>query len=217
MKSMTCQQLIENIDDYLDGLSPESSRIDEHVASCADCQNRIARERRLRADLASYSVASVPRPDAGFFDRAIAKAIQQHGHQRIRKNWLRGLGGALAAGLAIWLSAGHWMDQGVSPAPAPPQITMTLDEPRTVNLVFSSAIELRDTTLTLILPSGIEVSGFAGQREISWITSLREGRNVLPLKLVAVSPQGGELMATLQHEDDNKIFKMQITVTDSSS
>jgi hypothetical protein len=34
----------------------------------------------------------------------------------------------------------------------------------------------------------------------------------LPLTLIATSPVGGELLATLQHEDDNKIFRLQVTV-----
>ncbi len=66
--------------------------------------------------------------------------------------------------------------------------------------------------MTVRLPEGIEVDGFAGQREITWMTTLKEGRNILPLRLVATSSFGGELLATLQHEDDNKIFRLQVSV-----
>jgi hypothetical protein len=43
------------------------------------------------------------------------------------------------------------------------------------------------------------------------MTSLREGRNVLPLTLIATAPVSGELMATLRHEDDDKTFRLQVT------
>ena len=62
-----------------------------------------------------------------------------------------------------------------------PGVTMALEEPRTVNLVFASAEALVDATMTVSLPPGVEIEGFAGQREITWMTSLKEGRNVLPL------------------------------------
>ena len=54
----------------------------------------------------------------------------------------------------------------------------------------------------LFLPDGIEIDGFAGQRVITWRTSLKAGSNILPLTLIATSPLGGELLATLQHEDE---------------
>ena len=93
-----------------------------------------------------------------------------------------------------------------------PAIAMTLEEPRTVNLVFSSATALANATMTVVLPQGLEVVGFAGQQEITWMTSLTEGKNILPLTLIATSPQGGELMATLRHEDDDKTFRVQVTI-----
>ena len=89
---------------------------------------------------------------------------------------------------------------------------MTLEEPRTLNLVFSSATALANATMTVVLPQGVEVEGFAGQREITWMTSLTAGKNVLPLTLIATSPQGGELVATLRHEDDDRSFRVRVTV-----
>ena len=89
---------------------------------------------------------------------------------------------------------------------------MTLEEPRTFNLVFSSATALANATMTVTLPPGIEIEGFAGQREITWMTSLVEGKNVLPLTLIATSSQGGELLASLEHEDDDRMFRVQVSI-----
>ena len=61
-----------------------------------------------------------------------------------------------------------------------------------MNLVFSSAEALDSATLTVTLPAGVELEGFPGQSEITWETSLAEGRNLLPLRLIAVAPAGGE-------------------------
>jgi hypothetical protein len=94
-----------------------------------------------------------------------------------------------------------------------PGVTMALEEPRTVNLVFSSTSALESAMLTVSLPEGIELAGFPGQREISWETSLNEGKNLLPLKLVALTATGGELLARLEHDDRNRTFRLQVDVT----
>lgn len=214
---MPCQQLNDIFDDYVDGLRADAASLDRHVAGCSDCRQRVAQEHRLRAALADYGSASVPQPDSEFFARALAVAVQDRGRKQHNRGWIKGFGSALAAGLVLWLVAGDWMQPREQSPAAQLQVTMAIENPRTINLVFSSANELSDATLTVSLPPGIEIQGFRGQREISWITSLREGRNVLPLKLIAISPQGGELLATLQHENDNKTFRLQVTVTQTAS
>jgi hypothetical protein len=94
-----------------------------------------------------------------------------------------------------------------------PEVTMALAEPRTVNLVFASTTALDSATLTVSLPDGIELDGFPGQREITWETSLREGKNLLPLTLVALTPAGGELLARLEHKDRDRTFRLRVDVT----
>ncbi len=170
-------------------------------------------DRELAALLADYGDASVPAPAEGFYDRALARAVQE-GHKRQRRHWvMSGFGGAVAAAMALWIVSGVFFPTPEIDAPAVPSVTMALEQPQTFNLVFSSATPLDNATMTVHLPEGIEVDGFAGQREITWMTSLNEGRNILPLTLVATAPVSGELLATLQHEDDDKSFRLQVTVT----
>ena len=66
--------------------------------------------------------------------------------------------------------------------------------------------------MTVLLPEGIEMSGFPGQREVTWETSLRAGKNLLPLKLIATSPYGGEVLATLRHDDRGRTFRLRVDV-----
>jgi hypothetical protein len=125
---------------------------------------------------------------------------------------MTGAGGAIAAGLVLWMLGGMFLKAPEIAGPAMPSIVMTLEEPRTINLVFSSATALANATMTVILPQGVEVMGFAGQREITWMTSLTKGKNILPLTLIATSPKGGELMATLRHDGDDRTFRVRVTV-----
>ena len=211
---MSCTHINEKLDDYIDGVlhDAEIASLDEHIESCDSCRATIEAEQSLRGLLKDLPV---PTPDAAFFDRALAKATHV-GARRQRNRWIMtGFGGAIAAGLVAWIIGGTLLQtsEGIDPAANIPGITMALEEPRTVNLVFSSATVLNDAVLTVNLPAGIEVEGFAGQREITWMTSLQAGKNILPLKLIATTPHGGELLATLEHDDRHRTFRIRVNVT----
>ena len=157
----------------------------------------------------------MPAADAGFYDQALVRATHE-GSRRQRNRWLlTGFGGAIAARFAVWMIAGTLFTNPELPdaGAAIPGVTIALEEPRTVNLVFASAISLDSATLTVSLPDGIELDGFPGQREITWETSLSEGRNLLPLTLIALTPTGGELLAHLEHDDRDRTFRLRVDVT----
>lgn len=169
-------------------------------------------DQAIQALLKDYPM---PEADAGFFDQALVRATHE-GTRRQRNRWLMtGFGSAVAAGVALWMISMVFLAAPELPTtePAIPGITMTLAEPQTVKLVFASAQALDSATLTVRLPDGIELSGFPGQREVTWQTSLAEGRNLLPLKLIATSPIGGEVFATLEHNDRGRTFRLQVNVS----
>jgi len=153
--------------------------------------------------------------DAGFYDQALARATHE-GSRRQRNRWvMTGFGSAIAAGLVLWLVSGVFLTTPDLPQPdaSIPGIAMTLEVPRTINLVFASATPLDSAMLTVTLPDGIELAGFPGQREIAWQTSLVEGKNFLPLELIALTPAGGEVLARLEHDDRDRTFRLRIEVS----
>lgn len=214
---MTCRRLKERLDDYVDEIldGDETRQLEQHAASCDACRQLVERERKLRKLLREYGDSSVTMPDATYFDTALVKAARDGRKRQHKRSWLTGFGSAAAAGVAIWIVSSIWFSApGNDPVePAIPTVTMALAEPRTVNLVFSSVSELQDATLTVLLPEGIEIAGFEGQREITWMTDLRTGKNVLPLRLIATSPSSGELLATLKHGDDDRTFRLRVDVS----
>ena len=162
--------------------------------------------------LKDYPMATA---EAGFYDQALARATHE-GSRRQRNRWLMtGFGSAIAAGLVLWFIGGSLLSTSSLPQPdtSIPGVAMTLEEPRTINLVFASAAALDAATLTVTLPDGIELAGFPGQREIAWQTSLVEGKNFLPLELIALSPAGGEVLARLEHDDRDRTFRLRIEVS----
>ena len=128
---------------------------------------------------------------------------------------MTGFGSAVAAGIVLWVIGGFLLTAPDVPQPdaSIPGIALTLEEPRTINLVFASKSALDTATLTVTLPAGIELAGFPGQKEITWQTSLVEGRNLLPLELIALTPAGGEVFARLEHKDRNRTFRLRVEVS----
>jgi len=156
----------------------------------------------------------MPTTSDTFFDQALVRATHE-GTRRQRNRWLMtGFGAAMAAGLVFWMIGGAWISGPDLPGTEAtiPGIVMTLEKPRTVNLVFASNTALENATLTVQLPIGLELSGFPGQREITWQTSLSEGRNLLPLNLVATAAVSGEVLATLEHENRGQTFRLSVEV-----
>ncbi|MFQ5609722.1 MAG: hypothetical protein ACE5F8_05570 [Woeseiaceae bacterium] len=177
-----------------------------------DDQKALEEERQLLELLKDYPM---PHATEAFYDQALVRAARE-GTRRQRNRWIMtGFGSAVAAGIVMLLVSGVFFS-----APDTPRldaniagVTMALAEPRTVNLVFSSAQALDAATLTVSLPDGIEMAGFPGQREIAWETNLAEGKNLLPLKLIALTPAGGEVLARLEHNDRNRTFRLQVEVS----
>ena len=154
----------------------------------------------------------MPQAAAGFYDQALARATHV-GSRRQRNRWLAtGFTSAIAAGLALWFVGVMFLSGPSVPLvdESIPGVTVTLQEPRTVNFVFSSAKALDSAMLTVSLPEGIELQGFPGQTEVTWETSLSEGKNFLPLTLVAVTPAHGELLARLEHDNRDRTFRLRV-------
>ena len=168
-------------------------------------------ERELSKLLKEYPM---PQAEAGFYDQALARAAREGSHRQ-RNRWLiTGFGGAVAAGLAAWVVFGLLLGtpQPADVDPTIPGVTISLETPEKVNLVFASATALDVAMLTITLPDGVELDGFPGQREVTWETSLKAGRNLLPLTLVATSGTGGELFAHLEHDTRSRMFRLRVDI-----
>ena len=211
---MTCERIKNQFDDYIDEALEQADMdvLRQHVESCDACGQLVDRELKLRRMLREYGDSSMPTPDATHFDRTLIAAAREGRRQHQRHSWMTGFSSAIAAGLAVWIVSSFWFS-GPSTSivePALPTVTMAMEEPRTVNLVFTSARALQDATLTVLLPEGVQIAGFEGQREITWMTDLAAGKNVLPLRLIATMPTNGVLLATLRHGGDDRTFRLRV-------
>ena len=219
---MSCDLTDKLADDFVDGALSVEEQLSyrAHLDACEPCRRAVNETRLLRQRIREYSHDSVPALDAAFVNRAMVRAVSD-GRKQDRNRFMLAGGACAAAVLAVaWMLGGNLnaVPEGDATSDTQiagvtiPSVTMTLDEPQTVNLVFASSSALDNATMHIALPDGVEVAGFAGQREITWVTSLQAGNNILPLKLLANNAGGGSVLATLRHQGSDKTFQLQVSV-----
>jgi hypothetical protein len=152
---------------------------------------------------------AAPAPPDGLFDRALRHALRVHRPEGQRRARPPGFRAAVAAGTAV-LATGLILSFVPWPSNVVPTVSVNVNEPETVRLVFAADDPLEKATMTVRLPAGIELEGFPGEREIRWATSLAEGRNLLPLTLIVTAPGTREIEARLEHESRDRTFRLRI-------
>lgn len=206
---MLCHDAQLLFDDLLDGslTLPAREALQRHLGECAACR---AAHEQARAVQRALRALPVEPPEPGFAARALhtARTAQPEGMRRPRYGFAAGFASALAASLAVWLVAAlpH------PPAAAGPSITVARDQAQTINLVVNVPQDMPDAILAVHLPEATELAGYPGERQLLWQTSLRRGENLLALPVIVRGATAGELVATVTHGDQQKIFRLQLRV-----
>jgi anti-sigma factor ChrR (cupin superfamily) len=211
---MSCRQIRSQLPDYVRGQLPadESQVVRVHLESCALCQQHEAFERSLMSELASR--CRLPEPSPGFEHRVFGQLPAPASNHKVHLAW----GGAVAAALVLGLMLGQGTGEpGLEPEVAVTDLTEESAAPsamapveRTVRLAFNAGEALEDVTLTLDLPPHVELSGLPGQHRVSWQVSLVQGDNVLELPLTILFPGAGELIAELDANGRQKVFRAMV-------
>jgi anti-sigma factor RsiW len=139
---MTCEQVRDALDDYVDGLLPEAEfqEVELHLASCAECRQQ---ERVLRSLLAQ--AAALP-PEMGpgrdLWPELAARLRGAEGARGVVvrpavARWMRPAALAAAAAVLIALSASLWK-RGSAPAPVTPMGTL---QPAAMGQASTSLLE----------------------------------------------------------------------------
>lgn len=207
---MQCENRQSMLDDYLDGTLEATVR-DElvgHIGICTRCQQELGALEVIRGALRALPV--MPARE-NFASEAIALAAEK-GQPDSKKapgfmHWFgAGFAGALAAGLAIWgftLTFQLWQPQ----APKA-KFSIALYQPRKISLAFNAPTDVKNVTVSIELPAQFELVGHAGRQKLSWKTSLKKGRNILTLPVVARSEGEGTMIARLSRYKQVKTIEI---------
>lgn len=215
---MHCENIQQQLDDYLAGELPEAEQeaVAAHLQQCDQCQRVFLQTQKLLLALHTMPVTSAR---AGYAQRVLDFLPQPADRSRPiarRPLWfVSGFATALVAMFVVWF---------VFPTPASlplrsmPVLNLHVASHRihNVDLVFHSPTRISHATLRITLPAGVEINGYSRQRVLQWQTDLKPGANRLVLPLLVIKQAGGILTAKLSHNGKTRTFRLNI-VTDTTT
>ena len=209
---MNCTDINTQLDAYIQGelTDQEQQVVDRHIAACTYCQQQLNDERTMYRMLKQLPVEQA---SAGFEDR-VFQAVRQQYPQHQRHGFKTGFATAIAASLAIWFASTVFIPTAeIETQMESQEISLAVNDPQTVRLLFDAAADLDQVRLSIDLPANVELSGYPGQRALSWQTSLKKGQNVLALPVMAIDKGRGELVAELDYGDKHKTYRLILKTT----
>ena len=204
---MRCEEAVETIRTV--GSQPGASlrAAMEHAADCADCQAA------LRAVEVMRTLRDEPTPIVadGAIERAVDRALATGPSQRYRRGFWTGLasGAALAATFAaVAVGVLRW-ESGGAPV-AVPEVRAARNQRSNVTVALESPEPLENAEVRVELRGGVELDGYAGQRELRWSTNLDRGVNQLTLPVVAIDAHGGQVLVEVTHGQKRRTFLLDV-------
>jgi len=220
---MNCEDIGNLLDnrEILELTPDQQSDVCNHLRRCEPCASE------WRAVRALWEVATVPTPPprAQLFSEtmrlATTLAEYRGGPSAGRQPssfWVgAGLGGALAAGIVLAIMAGNPLRQSSEPtvtstAPSMPSITIALNEPHDVDVAINAAAALTGAEIRVVLTGGVRLAGYSDRSVVSWRTDLDAGVNQLTLPVLAINPNGGQVLVEVEHASKRQIFVVNVGV-----
>lgn len=202
---MKCSEFDNQVQDWLDGElnADQAAALQAHAEACPACRARAGEFRALRAALAGMPAPALSSERA---ERLLKTA-------RPRRRMHPALAAAAAFALAaLILPFADWNRTGpeIGEAAATAEISVPLNQLRTVRLALSSQRTLDDATVVLELPPGVELQGRPAQRVLRWQTDISAGNNQLSLPLIAYKPGTGELVARIEHDGKSREMRLRL-------
>ncbi len=206
---MNCEHTNKLMQEWLDGslAGQPLAKFQQHLQGCANCAAKAQEWQALQAGLRNLPAPAVP-----------ADLNRRLGLVPAVRKTHKALPMALAASLLLALVGLPWMlsqDDSVSRGydaseTVTAQVQLPLHASETLQLVVSSASDLKQIQLTLELPPHLELKGFPKQHIVSWKTDFLAGNNRLSLPLTAKRAGSGELIARIQIAGKSKELRVRI-------
>ena len=207
---MKCEEAVEILraTEHAGVLPLQAARA--HLEGCADCAAALRAVSALRTE----HLGPAPKTPAQGFARALEHATHapRVETRRARGFWLgTGVGGAIAAGIAIAIAA-LWPQPTTAPI-GNPEVQLAVNEVRAVSMSLDSPEALEGAEIHIVLTGGVGLQGFAGQRELRWMTDLDRGVNQLTLPLVGLDASGGQVTVEVYHGTKQRTFVIDVQPT----
>lgn len=188
----------------------EQRQLKAHLRSCQDCR---AISQTFKA-LQAIRVQRHIEPPAGLLQRVVHRSAQTPASVEPRSRFWAGVGVGAALAASIMVAV---MSSGILQTTAPgvestDVLHVALGKPRNFDIAIEMPSDLPNATITVVLTGGIELDGYAGQKELTWTTDLQAGINKLTLPVVATDRSGGQLLIAVGHGEKQRRFTLDLTL-----
>ena len=201
---MLCETVQSLLDDRLDGTlqDKDETALVTHLSQCDHCSQIWQQTVEVNQLVQQYSVPAVKN---GFYQQAFKKARDHHANQN-HSGFVAGFSSAMAACLLLVIVFVFSQNQNTNLQ----AVLLTLNEARTVDLVFNLPEDFMNVTFSMHLPDNVELTGYPGQKKLTWQTNIYKGQNVLSLPFIATGKPKGMLTATLIYGEQEKVFRIPL-------
>lgn len=216
---MNCEDTKTHKEDYLEGKlsSLQQYAYEQHLLGCRSCSEEVKGMKNLQKMLQGLAV---PESSDGFEEDVFKEVRRQYPEKATGgfsvNPFVAGFATAMAAGFALWFISTLFVVQQQS-LPDANEMMLSMNASQTVRLMFDAPSDIDQVRLTISLPGNIELTGYSGQSEISWQTSITKGQNILSLPIRAVEQGAGKLVAQLNYGDKVKKFHLVIKTLDDGA
>jgi len=208
---MRCEDAVETLRTVGAQPNADMRAAMDHVATCGDCQSA------LRAIDALHALRDESTPPIGdaVIQLAVDRALASRPEQRYRSGFWAGLASGVGVAAAVAaLAVGIWVFGPGGKAPvAVPEVRVALNQRSDVTVTLESPEPLANAEVRIELRGGVELVGYAGQRELKWSTDLDRGINQLTLPVVAIDASGGQVLVEVTHGQKHRAFVVDIRAT----
>lgn len=210
---MKCNELNDQLDDYIDHRLSDNAQaaFEAHMESCSACCAKVARALALQNTLRSLETPAMPQdlPER-LFRRVAEEDETRRAAERGPGTWVNRL---LKPGLAAAVMLGLLLGWGLfSPGPeragSTEWVVLDLDDVREVQFAVNARDALEGVQLTLLIPDNAELVGYPDQRELTWVTDLRQGANLLSLPLRGARTGQGQVVVVIDSPSGRQTQKV---------
>ncbi len=216
---MKCDELQQQLDDYLDGKLDTSivPVFEKHVVSCVFCSDLVDNGKFVQQGLKQLAENTNNVSDE-FITAAFEKVRDQYpekaANNRISKIGIKtGFVTALAAGFSLWAVLSTFILPGIDSNNTGADVAvmnLVVDQTQVVRIAIDTPDEFDNVTFSVELPKHVELKGHKNKRKLSWDAKLTKGSNILRIPLKAISYGQGEFIARITHNGKEKTFKLYL-------
>lgn len=181
-----------------------------HLDRCPDCRRVWAAQRRVATALAAVTAPTLL---PGSADRLLAMVFAADA--RRHRPPLRWAAAAVVVfGLILGFTLKGFPSRGPGYALRRGTLIVPSVRPTTVGVAFDASAARARVRFTIDLPAGMAVAGQHGAHHVSWTGSLRKGRNLLKLPVIARVGAQGLLTAELNWGSGHRTFRLPVRAVD---